>query len=192
MTAMTKSLAGASSAAEAWQAISWQYLESSVRRLQMRITKAVKAGRHNKAKALQWLLTHSFAAKALAAKRVTQNRGSKTPGVDGKLCRTPKQKLQLARSLQRRGYRAQPLRRIYIPKKNGTHERRPLSIPTMVDRAMQALQLLALEPIAELVADPNAYGFRRKRCTADAIEQCFRALCKKTSAPYILKGDIRG
>jgi RNA-directed DNA polymerase len=173
-----------------WKDINWPAMESSVRRLQMRIAKAVQEGRHNKVKSLQWLLTHSFAAKLLATKRVTQGRGSKTPGVDGKICRTHKEKTQLAMSLQRRGYQAQPLRRVYIPKKSST-ERRPLSIPTIGDRAMQALYLQALEPVMEMNADPHAYGFRQRRSTADAIEHCFHRLATKVSAQFILEGDIR-
>jgi RNA-directed DNA polymerase len=192
MTAKNLILAGASSSdTGSWKAIDWLAAESSVRRLQIRIAKAVQQGRHNKVKALQWLLTHSFHAKLLAAKRVTQSRGAKTAGVDGKTYQTPKQKMQLARSLQRRGYQAQPLRRVYIPKKNSVTELRALSIPTLADRAMQALYLLALEPIAEINADPNSYGFRTQRCVADAIEQCFKVLAKKGSAHYILEGDIR-
>jgi RNA-directed DNA polymerase len=145
----------------------------------------------NKAKSLQWLLTHSFQAKLLAARRVTRNRGSRTAGVDGKICRSNKEKMQLAMSLQRRGYQAKPLRRVYIPKKSSSTERRPLSIPTIDDRVMQALHLLALEPIMEINADPNAYGFRPKRSTVDAIEHCFHRLSRKTSAQFILEGDIR-
>ena len=184
--------AGAVSNAKAsWEVIQWRSVIARVQRLQRRIAKAAEAGRHHKVKALQWVLTHSLDAKLLAVRRVTQNRGANTAGVDGILCRTPKQKWQLAQSLQRRGYRAQPLRRIYIPKKRGSKERRPLSIPTLRDRAMQALYLLALEPLSELNADLNSYGFRPKRCVADAIEQCFKALRLKGSAPYILEGDIK-
>ena len=192
MAEKTLSLSGASPAhAQSWQAINWQAAEHSVRRLQMRIAKAVKEGRHNKAKALQWLVTHSFHAKLLAVKRVTQSRGAKTAGVDGEICHTPKQKVQLAQSLRRRSYKAQPLRRIYIPKRSSTKELRPLSIPTIGDRAMQALYLLALVPIAEINADWNSYGFRLERCAADAIEQCFKALSQRASAQYVLEGDIR-
>jgi RNA-directed DNA polymerase len=191
MTVKNLSLSGASSTDTRSQKDKfWSDVNASVRRFQMRIAKAVQEGRHNRVKALQWLLTHSFHAKLLATKRVTENRGAKTAGVDGHLCRTRKQKIELAKSLQRKGYRAQPLRRIYIPKKNSS-EKRPLSIPTMKDRAMQALHLLALEPIVELRADPHAYGFRPKRGAADAIEQCFRALARRDSARFILEGDIR-
>jgi len=128
---------GASSADWTWDAINWRLIERHVRRLQMRIAKATAEERWGKVKALQWLLTHSFYAKLLAVKRVTGNRGGKTPGVDGMLWRTPRQKIDAAWSLRRRGYHPQPLRRIYIPKKNG--QQRPLGIPTMADRAYQAL-----------------------------------------------------
>lgn len=155
----------------------------------MRIAKAVREKRQGKVKALQWILTHSFSAKLLAVKRVVQSSGAHTPGVDGVVWKTPKQKMKAVKSLQRRGYHPLPLRRIYIPKKSGGE--RPLSIPTLIDRSMQALHLLALEPVAEMKADKNAYGFRPKRSTADAIEQCFNALAQKRSASWILEGDIR-
>lgn len=155
----------------------------------MRIAKAKQAGKHRKAQALQWLLTHSRAAKLLAVHRVTTNRGARTPGVDNVIWRTDKQKLQAVNNLKRHGYRPKPLRRHYIPKPNG--KLRPLSIPTMHDRAMQALYALALAPIAETLADRYSYGFREGRCCADALEQCFTVLSQKTSAPWVLEGDIR-
>jgi RNA-directed DNA polymerase len=111
-------------------------------------------------KALQRLLTCSFSAKCLAVKRVTSNSGSKTPGVDGVIWRTNLQKTQGIFDLKRHSYKPQPLRRIYIPKKSGSKDLRPLSIPVMMDRAQQTLHLLSLEPIVEEWADPNAYGFR--------------------------------
>src|SRR6056297_4340929 len=99
-------------------------------------------------------------------------------------------KWRAARSLRRRGYKALPLRRIYIPKKNG--KKRPLSIPVMTDRAMQALYKLALAPVAETTADGNSYGFREGRSCADAVAACFNALAKPNSAPWVLEGDIKG
>jgi len=190
MTASSQSMTGASSSEVcAWSHIDWQQAQAEVRRLQMRIAKAVREGKWGKVKALQWILTHSHAAKLLAVKRVSQSSGAKTPGIDGVLWPTAEQKIRAASSLQRRGYNAQPLRRIYIPKKNG--KQRPLGIPTLFDRAMQALHLQALEPVAETTADKNSYGFRPKRSAADAIQQCFLSLSRKTSAQWVLEGDIK-
>src|SRR6185295_18939240 len=102
-----------------WKAIHWPKARSLVRRLQLRIAKAIRAGKHGRAKALQWLLTHSRSAKLLAVQRVTENKGAKTPGVDNMIWRTDQQKYRATQNLKRRGYRPQPLRRHYIPKKNG-------------------------------------------------------------------------
>ena len=189
MTSAAMLSLGASSTSANWDAIDWQPIEANVRRLQMRIAKATREGRWGKVKALQWLLTHSFSAKLLAVRRVVRNRGRHTAGVDGCLWRTSRQKLQAARSLQRMGYHALPLRRLYIPKKNG--KQRPLGIPCMSDRATQALHLLALEPVSEMQADRNAYGFRPKRSVADAIGQCFIVLATRHSPQWILEGDIK-
>jgi RNA-directed DNA polymerase len=136
------------------------------------------------------LLTHSLSGKVLAVRRVTENQGKKTPGVDGITWSTPEAKFQAMLSLKRHGYRPKPLRRIYIPKTNG--KMRPLGIPTMKDRAMQALYLLALEPVAETTADRRSFGFRPERSTADAIAQCFTSLAKGKSPQWILEGDIKG
>jgi len=155
----------------------------------MRIAKATQAGKHRKAQALQWVLTHSRSAKLWAVQRVTTNRGAKTPGVDNVIWRTDRQKLQATFNLKRRGYSPRPLRRHYIPKSNG--KLRPLSIPTLHDRAMQALYALALAPIAETLADRYSYGFREGRRCADALEQCFTILSKRASAQWVLEGDIR-
>jgi RNA-directed DNA polymerase len=173
----------------AWHQINWRHAERNVRRLQTRIAQATQAGKWGKVKALQRLLTHSLSGKALAVRRVTENTGKRTPGVDGETWKTPEQKARAIHRLQQRGYHPRPLRRIYIPKSNGAQ--RPLSIPTMRDRAMQALYLLALDPVAETTADPNSYGFRRGRSAADAIEACFIALCKNDRAKWILEGDIK-
>src|SRR5208283_4366263 len=111
------------------------------------------------------------------------NRGAHTPGVDNVRWRTDRQKLQAAFNLKRHGYRPRPLRRVYIPKPNG--KLRPLTVPTLHDRAMQALYALALAPIAETLADRNSYGFREGRCCADALEQCFKVLARQTSARWV-------
>jgi RNA-directed DNA polymerase len=162
----------------------------AVNKLQARIVKAQKEGRYGRVKALQWTLTHSFYAKALAVKRVTSNNGSKTAGVDHVLWATSNAKFQAINCLKRRGYKPQPLRRVNIKKSNG--KLRPLGIPTMRDRAMQALYLLALDPVAETTADSNSYGFRKGRCTEDAKCACFIDLGKGKSLQWILEGDIKG
>jgi RNA-directed DNA polymerase len=181
--------AGATSDKEDWHTIDWQAVHRNVCRLQARIVKATQEGRWGKVKALQHLLTHSFSGKALAVRRVTENQGKRTPGVDGEIWNTPRKKATALRTLRQRGYRPQPLRRVYIPKSNG--KMRPLGIPAMMDRALQALYLLALDPIAETTADPNSYGFRKERSTADAIEQCHIVLSNRGGATWILEGDIK-
>jgi RNA-directed DNA polymerase len=137
---------------------------------------------------LVYLLTHSFAGRAAAVVRVIDNRGACTPGVDGVVWDTPEAKTAAFHALRRRGYRPQPLRRVYIPKSNG--KRRPLGIPTLIDRAQQALHLLGLDPILETTADPNSYGFRRERSCADALGQVFQVLGKRRSSGWVLEGDI--
>ena len=177
--------------AQDWDRIDWNKARAYVKKLQMRIVKAQQAGHYSRAKSLQWLLTHSFYAKALAVKRVTSNRGKNTAGVDHELWLTPAAKWKAIQNLKRRGYQPKPLRRVYIPKKDGK-KIRPLSIPTMTDRAMQTLYKFALEPLAETYSDRNSYGFRIGRSTHDAIEQCFTDLNKEKSPKWILEGDIKG
>lgn len=189
MAAIARLTGAPSAKSDTWKAINWQAVRREVRRLQIRIAKAIRDGRHGRVKALQWLLTRSFAGRALAVKRVVSNKGRKTPGVDKVIWSTLQQKIKAVHNLRRRGYRALPLRRTYVPKKNG--KMRPLGIPTMHDRAMQALYAQALLPVAETTGDPNSYGFRPHRSCADAIHQCYIGLAKKCSAQWILEGDIK-
>jgi RNA-directed DNA polymerase len=158
--------------------------------MQVRIAKATKEGDWRRVKALQRYLTRSFSGKALAVRRVTENQGRRTPGIDGVVWSTPTAKRNAIWVLRSRGYHPLPLRRVFIPKKNG--KLRPLGIPTMKDRAMQALYLLALLPVAETIADRNSYGFRPVRSTADAIVQCHMVLGRSFSAPWVLEADIKG
>jgi RNA-directed DNA polymerase len=187
-----KTVCAPSGDATAWDQIDWTHCERNVRRLQARIVKATQGKRWGKVKVLQRLLTCSFSGKALSVKRVTDNQGKRTPGVDGKIWSTPASKHKAIGTLRRHGYYPQPLRRVHIPKANG--KLRPLGIPTMTDRAMQALHLLALLPVAETTADNNSYGFRPERCPADAIGHCFLALRGggNAHAEWVLEGDIRG
>ncbi len=136
------------------------------------------------------MLTRSFSAKAWAVKRVTENQGKRTSGVDRELWDTPEGKLRAIGKLNSRGYKPLPLRRVYIPKSNG--KERPLGIPTMRDRAMQALYHMALDPVSEVTSDTNSYGFRINRSTADAGEYLFNSLAKPLSAKWVLEADIAG
>ncbi|EGU8561434.1 group II intron reverse transcriptase/maturase, partial [Salmonella enterica subsp. enterica serovar Infantis] len=182
--------ASASSHPIHWHSIDWKTNHQQVRKLQVRIAKAARSQQWRKVKYLQRMLTRSFSAKTIAVRRVTENAGKSTPGVDGDIWNTPEKKWNALGKMKRSGYNPRPLRRILIPKSDGT--RRPLGIPTMQDRAMQALYLLALEPASESVADYNSYGFRPMRSTADAIEALFINLAKKHSAKWVLEGDIKG
>lgn len=181
---------GAISRVTNWHSTDWRRVNQNVRRLQARIVKATQAKRWNKVRALQHLLTHSLSGKLFAVKQVTENSGKRTAGVDKVTWETPEKKIAAVQTLKQRGYKPLPLRRVYIPKSNG--KMRPLGIPTIKDRAMQALYLLALDPVAETTADPNSYGFRKNRSTADAIHQCYIALARKDKAEWILEADIKG
>jgi len=173
-----------------WSFINWDKVNQIVRCLQMRIVKAVTAGNRQLARSLQRLLARSHSAKLLAIRKVTTNRGKRTPGVDNIVLDTPAKKWRISQQLNQPGYISKPLKRVYIPKKNG--KKRPLGIPTMADRVEQSLEQLGLDPISEATADEHSYGFRKKRSCHDAISACYNALRLKGSAKWILEADIKG
>lgn len=170
-----------------WRDIQWKKVERWVFKLQKRIYQASRRGNVKTVRGLQKLLMKSQAAKLLSVRRVTQdNTGKKTAGVDGLKSLTPKQRFELVKELKL-GSKVKPTRRVWIPKP-GTEEKRPLGIPTMKDRALQALVKLALEPEWEAVFEPNSYGFRPGRSCQDAIEAIFSAI--KQKAKFVLDADI--
>ena len=174
-----------------WNDIDWEKVIKYVNRLQTRITKAVIEGKWQLVKRLQYLLTHSLYAKLLAVRTICQNKGKRTAGIDGEKWITPKAKMNAALDLSDKSYKAKPLKRVFI-EKPGKKKKRPLGIPTMHDRTMQALYALALGPVAEATADIASFGFRKYRSTQDACGQAFNCLSKKNSAKWILEGDIKG
>ncbi|BCQ23824.1 group II intron reverse transcriptase/maturase [Caballeronia sp. NK8] len=173
-----------------WNAVDWRRVERNVRGMQIRIAKATREGDWRRVKALQRMLTRMLSAKLYAVRRVTQNQGARTAGVDRELWDSPESRWEAIGRLKRRGYKPLPLRRVFIPKANG--KERPLGIPTMRDRAMQALYLLALEPVAESTSDPNSYGFRINRSTADAMGQVRACTSRRDSSRWVLEADIKG
>ncbi len=170
-----------------WRHINWRKLERRVFKLQKRIYRASQRGNVKAVRRLQKTLMKSWSARCLAVRRVTQdNQGKKTAGVDGHKSLTPKQRLTLVVNLQLSS-KAAPTRRVWIPKP-GTEEKRPLGIPTMNDRALQALVKLALEPEWEARFEPNSYGFRPGRSCHDAIEAIFTGIHLKPK--FVLDADI--
>jgi RNA-directed DNA polymerase len=174
-----------------WDSTDWTKAEEHVNRLQTRIAKAVKKKKWLLVKRLQYLLIHSYYAKLLAVKNITQNKGKRTAGIDGETWYSSEANMKAVLSMTDKKYVSKPLRRVYI-KKPGKNKKRPLGIPTMFDRAVQALYALALSPIAETTGDKRSFGFRKFRSTQDACGKAFSNLCQEYSPEWILEGDIKG
>jgi RNA-directed DNA polymerase len=169
-----------------WSSINWRKLERAVFKLQKRIFQASLRGDTKAVRSLQKTLMRSWSGKALSVRKVTQdNQGKKTAGVDGIKSLTPKARLTLVLSLNIK-QKVGATRRVWIPKSNG--DKRPLGIPTMHDRATQALVKLALEPEWEAKFEPNSYGFRPGRSAHDAIGAIFNSINK--SEKWVLDADI--
>ncbi|MEY3866956.1 MAG: hypothetical protein RLZZ338_847, partial [Cyanobacteriota bacterium] len=170
-----------------WSDIDWKKVEKTVFKLQNRIYRASESGDMFAVRRLQKMLIKSWSARLLAVRKVTQdNQGKKTAGVDGVKSLSPMQRLSLVSRLKL-GSKSRPTRRVWIDKP-GTKEKRPLGIPTMYERAMQALVKLALEPEWECRFEPNSYGFRPGRSTHDAVQAIFNAIRYKPK--FVLDADI--
>src|SRR5438309_935564 len=177
---------------ETWNRVPWKKLEKHCFRIQKRIYRASQRGNKRTVQKLQKLLMKSEAARLLAVRKVTQdNQGKKTAGIDGVKSVKPQDRFTMVHQIHPKHWKyqkAKPVRRVWIPKP-GKAEKRPLGIPTMLERAKQALVKAGLEPEWEAVFEPNSYGFRPGRSCHDAIEQIFTAMRKEK---YILEADIKG
>jgi RNA-directed DNA polymerase len=177
-----------------WHKINWRLAETKMKDLQEKIVIAILKRDLKEVYRLQWVIIQSFEGRALAVRRVISNKGGKTAGIDNVIWNGPKDYWLAIKELERivnnpNEYKAQPLRRVNIPKGN-SKEMRPLGIPTMIDRAVQALYYLGVDPVVETQSDPNSYGFRKSRSTHDAIVALRSLLDKKTHPRWILEADI--
>lgn len=177
-----------------WHEIDWKKAEAKVKDLQEKIVIATLNGNMKEVYKLQWTLLQSFEAQALAIRKIVTNKGGKTPGTDNIVWNNPKHYwnaiLELANIVKNpETYKAQPLKRVFIPKGN-TNQMRPLGIPTMIDRAVQAIYHFGVDPVVETQSDPNSFGFRKNRSTHDAITAIRSLLDKKTHPRWILEADI--
>lgn len=178
-----------------WHYIKWKKAEGKIKNLQEEITIAIMKKDLKEVYRLQQILIASFEGQALAVRKVVTNKGGKTAGTDGSVWTSPQEHWNAIESLAKlvrdnRNFKADPVRRVYIPKANNPKEKRPLGIPTMIDRALQALYHLGVDPAVEAVSDPNSYGFRKCRSTQDAITSIRSKLDKETHPRWILEADI--
>ena len=175
-----------------WNAVDWRQAARRVSNLRRRIFRASEEGNYRKVRSLQKLMLRSHANALLAVRRVTQvNAGKNTPGVDKIVVKTPKARGELVdRLMAHQPWAAKPARRVYIPKSNG--KLRPLGIPVITDRALQAISLNALEPEWEAQFEGISYGFRPGRGCHDAIAKIFHLARAGTSMKWVLDADIKG
>lgn len=177
-----------------WSQIDWPAVNRRVRSLQQRIYRAAMRKDWRTLKGLTKLLLRSYSNLLMSVRQVTVlNEGRKTPGVDGEVIETDEDRNRLVGQLKQiKHWKAQPVRRVYIPKPKGG--RRPLGIPTIKDRVLQCVVKNAYEPRFEAEFEANSYGFRPGRSTWDAIEEVYAALNNSAVGRncYILDADIKG
>jgi RNA-directed DNA polymerase len=174
-----------------WHAINWPHVYRAVKNLRQRIFRASRDGDLKRVRSLQRLMLKSRANALESVRRVTQvNRGKSTPGIDHVVVTMSAERGALCQQLQTLAlHQVHPVRRVYIPKRNGA---RPLGIPTIVDRGVQAMVKNALEPFWEARFEGSSYGFRPGRGCHDAIEKVFRLVRPNTTRPWVLDADIEG
>src|SRR5947209_5779641 len=175
-----------------WDTVNWRSAHRNVRNLRQRIFRATRAGDIRKVRSLQKLMLRSYSNILISVRRVTQtNDGRNTPGVDKVVVKTPRARGELVDQLATfQPWRSRPVRRVYIPKSNG--KQRPLGIPCVIDRCLQALVKNALEPEWEARFEGSSYGFRPKRSAQDAIAKAYRLARPNTRKKWVVDADIKG
>ena len=190
----TTSLANRTEKQTDWHSIDWKKANRIVRNLRQRIFRATQEHNFKKVRSLQKLMLHSLSNRQIAVRRVTQiNQGKYTPGIDKVVVKTPAARANLVDNLiHYQLWKAKPVRRVYIPKANG--KSRPLGIPVIRDRAIQAMVKNALEPVWEARFEKSSYGFRPGRGCHDAIEKIFNIVRPKANQnkKWVLDADIKG
>lgn len=180
---------------KSYQQINWKKCQNDLNKMQEDLVWSFRAGNKKKVKALQNQIVNSFATRALAVRRVTTNKGSLTAGVDGVTWKTSQARMDAIQQLRYwtenpKLYKAKPVRRVMIPKPKQPLEKRPLGIPAMIDRAMQEVYRMSLDPIVEETSDPNSYGFRKYRGCRDAMAKLAGSLDRSFCAQWVLDADI--
>src|SRR5712691_6490669 len=188
------SLANGPEGRTVWDFVEWRKASRIVTNLRQRIFRAARANDQRKVRSLMKLMLRSRSNILMSVRRVTQvNAGRNTPGVDKVLVKTPAARGQLVDQLSAfQPWRARPVRRVYIPKKSDSSKRRPLGIPTMMDRSLQAMVKNALEPAWESRFEGSSYGFRPGRNAHDAIEKIYGFACPNRRKKVVVDADITG
>lgn len=177
-----------------WNLIDWRKANRIVTNLRQRIFRAARANDLRKVRSLQKLMLRSRSNIIMSVRRVTQvNAGRNTAGVDKVLVKTPAARGRMVDQLATiQPWRAKPVRRVYIPKKSDSSKRRPLGIPTMTDRSLQAMVMNAIEPEWETRFEGSSYGFRPGRSAHDAIEKIYCIVFPQGKRKWVVDADIKG
>ena len=175
-----------------WDDQDWKNINYHVRKIQKRISEAAKNKDWHRVKSLQKLVINSYDCRTLAVHRVTCRKNIRTPGLDGKFWHSDNERYEAVNRLKNlKHYKPKPFKRFLVPKDHDKSKTRPLSVPTIYDRAVQALILIALDPVVEILADEHAYGFRKCRSAQDAIKDIYDSFGLDKQNTWFLRTDVK-